>query len=134
MASLVVYLLLSPLGVVFHRMVPTTERLVLWAIVAVLALPFFAAFEALVRRGTTRQAILWGLLGRLVLLAALVLGVALGVLPGVIALVAPVLILQYVILEVFAATCYATGRNPAVIAVVESVFIAFFVITLTPIG
>ena len=134
MASLVVYLLLSPLGVVFHRMVPTTERLVLWAVVAVLALPFFAAFEALVRRGTTRQAILRGVLGRLVILAALVIGVALGVLPGVIALVAPVLILQYVILEVFAATCYASGRNPAVIAVVESVFIAYFVITLTPIG
>ena len=134
-ASLAVYLLLSPpLGVVFHRMVPTTERLVLWAVVTVLALPFFAAFEALVRRGSTGQAILWGGLGRLVLLATLFVGVALGVLPGVIALAAPGLILQYVILEVFAATCYAKGRNPAVIAVVESVFIGFFVVTLTPIG
>ena len=128
------FILLSPLSIVSHRFVPTPERLVLWGIVTLMALPFFAAFEALVRRGGTWQAVGWGVLGRLILLVVLVAGLAAGVLPSVIALVLPLLIVQYLVLEVFAATCYARGRNPAVIAVVESVFIAWVVVTLTPIG
>jgi dienelactone hydrolase len=133
-AAVAVFALLAPIGVVFHRLVPTTERLVLWILVAALALPFFAAFETFVRRGSTWRAVGLGVLGRLLLLMSLAVGVGLGVLPGVIALVMPLLVLQYVVLEVFAATCYATGRNPAVIAVVDSIFIAWFATTLTPIG
>lgn len=133
-AGVAIFLLLSPLAVVAHRFVPTPERLVLWAIVTLMALPFFAAFEALVRRGGTWQAIGWGVLGRVILLVFLAIGLAIGVLPPVIALVLPLLVVQYLLLELFAATCYAAGKNPAVIAVVESVFIAWVVITLTPIG
>lgn len=128
------YLLVVPLGIVFHRMVPTPTRFVLWLVVALLALPFFSAFEAVVRRGSTRQAILWGALGRIVLLAALILGVALGVLPSIISLVIPLLVIQFIALELFANACYAKGRNPAVIAVVDSLFVGLFVVTLTPIG
>jgi hypothetical protein len=73
-------------------------------------------------------------LGRLILLVVLVAGLGAGVLPSVIGLVLPLLVVQYLVLEVFAATCYARGRNPAVVAVVESVFIAWVVVTLTPIG
>jgi len=133
-AALVTFLLLTPLEVVFHRLVPTWERLVLWAVVAVLALPFFAAFEGLVRRGGTWAAAGWGALGRVILLLALLVGVRLNLLPGVITLVVPILVLQYLILEVFADTCFAAGRNPAVIAVVDSIFIAWMVTALTPIG
>ena len=133
-AALVTFLLLTPLEVVFHRLVPTWERLVLWAVVAVLALPFFAAFEALLRRGGTWAAAGWGALGRVILLLALLVGVRLNLLPGVITLVVPILVLQYLILEVFADTCFAAGRNPAVIAVVDSIFIAWMVTALTPIG
>ena len=133
-AGVAVFVLFLPLGGVIHRLVPTPERLVLWAIVAVMALPFFAAFEALVRRGGTWAALGWSLVGRLILLLALVVGLGAGVLPPVIALVVPLLVGQYVLLEVFAATCYGRGRNPAVIAVTESVVIAWIVVTLTPIG
>ncbi|MGH9084275.1 MAG: alpha/beta hydrolase family protein [Acidimicrobiales bacterium] len=133
-AGAAVFVLFLPLGGVIHRLVPTPERLVLWIIVTAMALPFFAAFEALVRRGGTWAALGWGLLGRLVLLLALVVGLGMGVLPPVIGLVVPLLVGQYVLLEVFAATCYARGRNPAVIAVTESVVIAWIVVTLTPIG
>ena len=129
-----IFVLLTPLAAVTHRMVPTPERLVLWVVLAVMALPFFAAFEALVRRGGTWQAIGWGVLGRVVLLGVLGVGLALGLLPAVIGLVIPLLIVQYLVLEVFAATCYARSRNPAVIAVVESVVIAWIAVTLTPIG
>jgi hypothetical protein len=114
--------------------VPTPDRLVLWVIVTLMALPFFAAFEALVRRGGTWQAIGWGVLGRVLLLVVLFIGLGAGVLPSVIGLVLPLLVVQYLLLEVFAATCYARGRNPALIAVVESVFVAWLAVTLTPIG
>ena len=97
-------------------------------------MPFFAAFEAIVRRGSMVAAIGWGVLGRVLLLAALSIGVSLQVLPAVLALVIPILVLQYVILEIFAASCYATGRNTAVIAVVDAIFIAWLTIMLTPIG
>jgi hypothetical protein len=133
-AGVAIFLLLAPIGGAFHRLGPTTERLVLWVVVVALSLPFFAAFEALVRRGSTWAAIGWGLLGRALLLVLMFVGVGAGVLPGVIALVVPLLVAQYVLLEIFAATCYATGRNPAVIAVVDSVFIAWVATTLTPIG
>lgn len=117
-----------------HRLVPNTDRFVLWVLVTLAALPFFLAFEALVRRGSTWAAIGWGVLGRAVLLLVLVVGLGAGVLPPVIGLVVPLLIVQYLLLELFAATCYRKGRNPAVIAVTESVFIAWIVITLTPVG
>jgi hypothetical protein len=128
------FVLLTPIGVVFHRLVPNPERFVLWVVVTALVLPFFAAFEALVRRGSARAAIGRGLLGRLLLLAVLVLGVGAHLLPQVLGLVIPIVVLQYVMLEIFAATSYASARNPALIAVVDSVFIAWFVIALTPIG
>lgn len=133
-AGAAVFVLFLPFGGIVHRLVPTPERLVLWIIVAAMALPFFAAFEALVRRGGTWAALGWGLLGRLVLLLTLVVGLGIGVLPPVIALVVPGLVGQFLLVEIFAATCYARGRNPAVIAVTESVFIAWIVVTLTPIG
>ena len=133
-AALGLVVLLLPLGPVVHRLVPTPERLVLWVIVALAAVPFFLAFEGLVRRGSTWAAVGWGLLGRAILLLVLVVGLGAGMLPPVIGLVIPLLIVQYVLLELFAATAYRNGRNPAVIAVAESVFIAWIVTTLTPIG
>lgn len=46
----------------------------------------------------------------------------------------PLLVVQFLLLEVFAATSYGRGRNPALIAVTESALIAWIVVTLTPIG
>ncbi|MHB8463873.1 MAG: alpha/beta hydrolase [Acidimicrobiales bacterium] len=128
------FVLLTPIGVVFHRLVPNPERFVLWVVIAALVLPFFAAFEAIVRRGSTAVAIGRGVLGRVLLVAALVLGVGLHVLPEVLGLVIPIVVIQYVILEIFAATSYAAARNAALIAVVDSVFVGWFIIALTPIG
>ena len=133
-AGVAIFVLLTPLAMITHRLVPTPERLVLWVVVTAMALPFYAAFEAIVRRGGTWQAVGWGVLGRVILLAVLFVGLAAGLVPPVIGLVIPLLVVQYVMLEIFAATCYARGRNPAVIAVVESVFIAWIAVTLTPIG
>lgn len=132
--GLALFLVLLPLAGVSHRMVPTTPRLVLWAVMGAMALPFFAAFEFLVRRGSTWQAVGWGVAGRVVLLGTLVLGLAAGLLPSVLGLVLPLLVAQFVAVEVFAAGCYGHGRNPLVIAVTESVLVAWMAVTLTPIG
>ena len=127
------FVLLNPLGAVFHRLIPTPERLVLWIAVGVLVLPFFAAFEAIVRRGTVVRSIGWGVLGRAVLLAVLYLGVASGAFAPVVGIVVPLLFGLFLLLEVFAATAYASGRNTALIAVVDAVFVAWIVTATIPV-
>jgi dienelactone hydrolase len=129
-----VIVLLLPLSVVFHRLVPTPARSVNWFVTTLLALPFFAAFEALLRRGRPGRAAGWGVLGRLLLLAVLYVGLAAHALPSVIALVAPLLVLQFVILELVAAGAYAKARNAAVVAVVDAVVIGWIAVVLTPVG
>ena len=127
------FLVLMPLGAVFHRLVPTPERFVLWVVAAALLLPFFSAFEAIVRRGGLWPSIGWGVLGRALLLAALVAGVAIHTLSPVIALVIPLVALLFVLLEVFAGAAYAVAPNPALIAVVDAVFIAWIATIAIPV-
>jgi len=133
-AGVAMFVILAPAGLVFHRLVPTIDRFGLWILLAALALPFFAAFEAMLRRGSARRAALLGGVGRVILLLALVVGVGFGVLSPVIALVIPLLVLQYVFLEVFSATCFSSGRDAAVIAVADAVFIAWIAVMLSPVG
>lgn len=64
----------------------------------------------------------------------LVAGLAAGLLPAVVGLVLPLLVGLYLVLEVFAATCYARSRSPGLVAVTESIVIAWLAVTLTPIG
>ena len=75
-----------------------------------------------------------GVIGRVLLLVLLVLGVAIGVLPFVILLVLPLLILQYVVLELFAATCYLASRNITVVALVDAIVVGWLTVTFTPVG
>lgn len=132
--GLTVFVLLLPLAGVFHRLVPTPTRLAYWVLVTALVLPFFAAFEALIRRGSPLRAELQAVLGRLLLLAVLLAGVDASVLPSVLGLVLPVLVGQYVIVECFAAGAYARGRSAAMIAVVDAVVVGWLVVTLSPVG
>ena len=130
----VIVALFVPMGPVFHRMVPTPQRAIYWVVMTAVALPFFAAYHALIRRGIGWRSIAFGALGRVVLLAILVAGVAVGALPFVISLVIPLLALQYVLLELFAAGCYMASRNTTVVAVVDAVIIGWLAVTLTPVG
>src|SRR5439155_17186448 len=124
-AGVAIFVLLAPLGWIFHRLVPTSGRLALWVVVSALVLPFFVAFEAIVRRGGRWTAVGWGLLGRLLLLAALALGVATHALSPIVGLVLPLLVGLFLLLEVFAGAAYASGRNPALIGVVDAIFVAW---------
>ena len=134
LAGLAIFVLLAPAGVVLHATVPNVERTIYWALLAAASLPFFAAFETIVRRGGTWAALGYGLLGRALLIVLLMIGLAVGALPGVLGLILIPLALQYILLEVFAATAYATGRNPALIAVVDAVFVAWVAVMFSPIG
>jgi hypothetical protein len=134
LAGLAMFVLLAPVGVIIHATVPNIERVVYWAIMAAALVPFFAAFEAIVRRGNTWQGLALGLLGRVLILAVLLIGLGIGALPYVLSLIVPMLALQYVALEVFATAAWATGRNTAVIAIAESIFIAWVAVMFSPVS
>ena len=130
----VIVALLLPLSGVFHRMVPSPTRAVFWVVMTVACLPFFAAYEALTRRGRGGVATAAGIGAKAMLLLILFVGVGLGLLPFVISLIAILLILQYLLLEIFASTAFARGRNTALIAVTEATIVAYTVVTLSPVG
>jgi dienelactone hydrolase len=134
LAGLAMFVLLAPAGVIVHATVPSTERVVYWVILALATLPFFAAFEAIVRRGNAWQSLGLGLLGRFVLLVGLEIGLGLGVLPFALGLVVPLLAVQYIVIEIFAAGVWSRTRNTAVIAIAESVFIAWVAVMFSPTG
>jgi dienelactone hydrolase len=134
LAGLAMFVLLAPAGVIIHATVPNTERAIYWVILTAAMVPFFAAFEAIVRRGNTWASLGLGLLGRFVLLLGLEVGLGLGVLPFVLGLVVPLLAIQYVVIEVFAAGVWSRTQNAAVIAIAESVFIAWIAVMFSPIS
>ena len=129
-----IVVLLVPLAPVFHRLVPTPPRAVYWLVLSAVALPFFAAYHALVRTRSEWWGVALGALGRVVLLVVLLVGLALGALPSVIALVLPLLVLQYVLLELFAAPCWAGSRNTTVLALVDAVILGWMAAVLSPVS
>ncbi len=130
---LAIYLMRAPAGVVLHRLVPTPERLIALIVCAALMLPFFLAFELLLRRGGIVTSTAIGLSGRVVTLALIWIGVIAGVLPFVVMLILPVLVMLFVAMEIFAAAAYSASANLLMIAVVESMWLAWVVAVLMPI-
>ena len=128
-----VYLVLSPFGPVYHRLVLSPTRLAAGAVVALAVFPFFLALERLIRRGGTVAATLLGLAGKAVLLVVTFVGLSLGLLPSVIGVIIPILVLIFVVMEVFAAGAYAAGRNIALIAVVHAAWFAWVAAAAMPI-
>ncbi len=133
LAGLAMFVLLAPAGVILHATVPSLERFISWVLLAAMVLPFYAAFEAIVRRGNTWSGLGFGLLGRVFQLAVLSFGLRVGALPGVLNLILIPLAVQYVALEVFAAAAWSRGRNTALIAVAESVFVAWVAVMFSPV-
>ena len=127
-----VYLLLTPLGLVGHRTAPTALRFFVAAAAAALLLPFFLAFEAALRRGGLMRATLLGVGGRILVVALVILGVRVHVIPSVVMLLVPLLAILSVLFEVFAAGVYAASGNWLVIAVTESTWLAWLVATVLP--
>jgi len=127
-----IYLLLAPVGVVGHRTTPSAERLCVAVVAALLLLPFFLAFEAALRRGGLLRATLLGVGGRVLVIAAIMLGIALGVVPPVVRLMVPLLVILSALFEVFASGVYAASGNWLVIVVTESAWLAWLVAIVFP--
>jgi len=127
-----VYALMAPLGVVFHRLTPTPERAVAALALTLLLLPFFLGLEALLRRGSNAAAALQGALGRLLVLALLIAGIQLGVVPFVVILLMGFLAAVFILGELYAAAVYASSRNPVPIALTQATWLAWLLTTTLP--
>ena len=130
---LAAYALISPVGVVFHRLTLTPERLAVGSIGAALTFPFWLSFEALVRRGRTIAAACLGLVGRIGVAAAIVVAAALGLMPPVTLLILPVLLAGFVLLELLATVLYAAGGSWVLIALVETGLLGWVAAVTMPI-
>ena len=124
---------LTPLGVVAHRLALTPERAASAALLALLLFPLFLSLGVSLRRGSTGVALGASVAGRAALLGALVLGVGAGILPGVVSLMLPTLALCFVLIELVATPLYAASRNVLAIAALESAWLAWFQAATLPI-
>ena len=119
--------------VALHRTALTPERLLVMVMSTLLLLPFFVAFELILRRGTTPAATLLGSIGRVVILVAIAVGLGVGALPFVLGLMLPALVVQYAMFEIFAASVYSVSGNLLLIALVETMWFARTAALLWPI-
>lgn len=133
LAFAVIYLSMSAISVTLHRFSLTPERFVMLILGTLMILPFWYAFELLVRRGGVVISTVLGLVGRGVIVALMGAGIALGILPFVIALVMPILIPIFVMFEIFAASVYSRSRNLALIAIVETLWFVWLIAATNPI-
>jgi dienelactone hydrolase len=129
----VVYACQVAMSPVFHALTFTPERAAAWALVAVLQLPFWIAFEFLVRRGGVLVSTITASIGRALIVALMVLGMSLGVLPDVLGLILPIIVIIFVMMEIFAAAAYSASRNVAFIALAESAWFAWTIAATNPV-
>lgn len=133
LGAVAVYVFFLPLGAVVHRMTLTPERTAVFFAAWVLLLPFGVAFQCLLRCGTPARAALQCGLGRVLVLAVLVLGVNVGLLSGVVLLMLPAFALIFVLFELLSASIYAASRNLPVIALIDAAWLALVVAAVMPI-
>jgi hypothetical protein len=128
-----VFVLMQPFGPVLHRVTLTPERMLVFAMAFagffLLALPF----NLLLRRGPTRSATLYAVAGRLVVLAALVFGVATGVLGFVVVLMLPALALVSLLFEVLAAALYDRSHDLLAVSLIDASWLAIVAAAILPV-
>jgi dienelactone hydrolase len=115
-AMIGVQILLSPLAVVLHRLPLTPERTLVFLITTLVLFPFSLAVQLLLRRGPPLSAALFALAGRALVLIVLVMGIWLGVVTSVFAFIIGPLFGILLLVEILAASVYASSRNTTAIA------------------
>ena len=133
LAIATIYVSQNSYSVTFHRLAFTPERLVAWIFAVAMTLPFWLGFEFLVRRGTVLMSTLLGSLGRVIIIVLLFAGVLVGIFPRVLFLIVPIIVGQFIALEILAASAYSTSRNLFLIALMESAWFAWFLAATNPI-
>jgi dienelactone hydrolase len=132
-ATIGIFVLTQPLGVVTHRLTLTPERTLVFGLCTLALIPFTLAFQLLLRRGATLDATLFAVVGRVLVLLTLVIGVRVEILPSVVLLMLPALVFVFIVGEVMAAALYAASRNLVAIAVVDAAWLALVLAAITPI-
>lgn len=127
------YLLVAPLGVLFHNFALSPKRMAVSALAAVLFFPAYLGFSTIVRRGPTWLATTASIVVRLVVLIVLAIGALMGLFPFVVVLLVPALAIVFVMLEFYSTAAYMNGRNTLLIAVVESLFLGYLLAATMPI-
>ena len=130
---LAVVFAMTPFGVVLHGLGLTPERAGVAVALTLLLLPFQLALHDLLQRGSGVSATIACSLGRLLILAVLVVAVQVGVLSGVVMLMLPVLVLLFVLFQVLSSAVYAASRNYVVPAALESAWLAWVLAAVLPI-
>jgi dienelactone hydrolase len=133
LAFATIYICQNSYWVVLHRIALTPERMVAWIIATLVVLPFWLGFEFLVRRGGVVISTVLGTVGRGVIVLLLFGGAAIGIFPTVLFLVVPLIVLNFVMLEIFAASAYSTSRNLFLIAIVETMMFTMPLAAVNPI-
>ena len=126
------YALLAPLSGLTHNLTPSPARAWAGVQLAALVLPFFLGFEHCVRRGSALASLGAGVAGRVLTLAAVVLGVAVGVLPFVVMLLLVPLALVLFLGEAIAAAIYSAGGNRLTSAVIQAALLAWMIASAMP--
>jgi hypothetical protein len=121
---------MSPL---LHLLSLSPERVMAMAMGVVLMFPFWIGFELLMRRGSLAMSTMWASLGRILILVMMVVGVTVDVLPGVLMLILPIILIAFVMIEIFAASAYSTSRNLVLIATFETLWWAWMLAASSPI-
>ena len=74
-----------------------------------------------------------GSLGRAIIVGLIFVGVTVRIFPGVLFLIVPIIAIQFVALEVLAASAYSTSRNLLLIALMETAWFAWILAATNPI-
>jgi len=129
----VVYVCQVAMSEMLHHLSLSPERLMVMAMATVLLFPFWMSFEWLVRRGGLTMSTVQASIGRIVILVLMAVGASLNVLPGVLMLVMPILLIAFVMIEIFSASAYSASRNLIVIAIFETLWFAWMIAASSPI-
>jgi dienelactone hydrolase len=121
------------MSVTFHHQSLSPERLMVMGMACVLLFPFWMGFELLVRRGGVAISTVWALLGRILIVVLMAAGVSLGVLPFFLMLILPIIVVNFVMIEIFSAAAYSASRNLTLIAVFETLWFAWLIAGPSPI-
>jgi hypothetical protein len=129
----IIYLCQVAAQVTLHTLSLTPERFIFTVVGTLLLLPFWLGFELMLRRGDLVVSTIRATIGRVLIIAMLVVGIFLQVLPGVLMLILPNLVLIYVAVEIFAVSAYSSSRNLMLIALLESMWFAWTIAATAPI-
>ncbi|MGA7870201.1 MAG: alpha/beta fold hydrolase [Candidatus Binatus sp.] len=132
-AFAVAYVCLVAMSPAFHYLALSPERLMVMTMATVLLFPFWMSFEWLVRRGGPAISTMWAVLGRILIVILMAVGVSVRVLPFVLMLILPIIVLNFVMFEIFSAAAYSASRNLTLIATLETLWFAFVIAAACPI-